>query len=577
MVQDHCVCVDRSFLAGCVVSLQPRPWPVVPEMTIRVGRAAFPKGCLAMRVRDELGPLFADEEFVSAFGVRGRRGWSPGQLALISVLQFVEKLTDRQAADQVRGRIDWKYALGLELEDPGFDHTVLTGFRTRLVEHSLEEKVLDLMLARLAELGLVKAGGRARTDSTHVLAAVRTLNRIEFVGETLRAALEALAAAVPGWLAAHIPRQWVTRYAARADAYRMPKGEADRAELAVTIGRDGFHLLEAVVGANAPVWLREIPAVQVLRVAWVQQYHRTITGTTGTEVAWRESKDLPPGRMRLASPYDVDARYGVKRGSGWTGYKIHLTETCDEAESSDTPHVITNVETTDATVADQDVTGLVHDHLAQRDLLPGEHAVDAGYTSAELVLASSIEHGVELIGPLGADTTWQASDPDAFDLSHFTINWDAQQVRCPNGALSSSWRTEKARGKPVFKVDFRKADCTPCPLRSRCTSSKSNARKLTLRLREQHEILERARREQATETWKQRYNVRAGVEGTVHQAVATAGIRRSRYIGLPKTHLAHVLTATAINLVRLDAWWTGTPTGHTRTSRLTTLDFDLAG
>jgi hypothetical protein len=161
--------------------------------------------------------------------------------------------------------------------------------------------------------------------------------------------------------------------------------------------------------------------------------------------------------------------------------------------------VITNVETTDATVADQDIIATVHEHLTNRGLLPGEHVADAGYVSAELILASATEHGVELTGPVGADTAWQTKNPDAFDLSHFTIDWDTEQVTCPNGALSSSWRTEKARGKPVLKVDFRKADCTPCPLRARCTSSQSNARKLTLRHREQHEALERARAEQATD------------------------------------------------------------------------------
>lgn len=557
------------------MSLQPGPWPEIPEMTARVARVAFPKGCLAIRVRDELGPLFADDQFAAAFGVRGRPGWSPGQLTLISVLQFAERLTDRQAADAVRGRIDWKYALGLALDDPGFDFTVLTGFRARLIEHGLEQKALDLVLARLSELGLLRSGGRARTDATHVLAAVRTLNRIEFVGETMRAALEALAAATPGWLADHIPAEWAKRYGARVDSYRMPQGEDARAELAVTIGRDGFHLLEAVVSPDAPAWLREIPAVRVLRTAWVQQYHRTITTTAGTEVAWRENKDLPPGRARLASPYDIDARYGVKRGSGWTGYKVHLTETCDDTEKSHTPHLVTNVETTDATVTDQEMTPLVHEHLARHGLLPSEHVVDAGYMSADLILISMAEHGVTLLGPVGADTTWQASNPDAFDLGHFTIDWDAEQVTCPNGALSSSWRHEKARGKPVLKVDFRKTACTPCPLRSRCTSSTSNARKLTLRPREQHEALERARAEQATDTWKQRYNVRAGVEGTIHQAV-TAGIRRSRYIGLPKTHLAHVLTATALNLIRWDAWWTGHPLKGTRTTHLSALDLDLA-
>lgn len=153
-----------------------------------------------MRIRDRLGEVFSDEEFRETFGVRGRPGISPGQLALVSVLQFAENLTDRQVAHAVRARIDVKYLLGLELTDPGFDFTVLTGFRQRLLDHGLEERLLDVLLERLAGEGLVSAGGRQRTDSTHVLAAVRRLNRLEFVGETLRGGLEALAAAAPGWL-----------------------------------------------------------------------------------------------------------------------------------------------------------------------------------------------------------------------------------------------------------------------------------------------------------------------------------------------------------------------------------------
>ena len=183
---------------------------------------------------------------------------------------------------------------------------MLTGFRAGLIEHGLQERVLDLLLARLVAVGLVKPGGRARTDSTHVLAAVRRLNRIEFVGQTLRAALEALAAVDPRWVAGHVPAQWVKRYGARVDSYRMPHSERARAELAVTIGRDGLPLLAAVCGRHAATWLREIPAVAVLRTAWVQQYHRRVT-EAGTEVAWRENNDLPPGRARLASPDDLDA------------------------------------------------------------------------------------------------------------------------------------------------------------------------------------------------------------------------------------------------------------------------------
>ncbi|SNT55913.1 Transposase [Actinacidiphila glaucinigra] len=256
------------------MSLRPVPFPFVPEATARVARAAFRKGCLAMRIRDELGPLFEDEQFARAFPRRGGPAWPPGQLALVSVLQFAEGLTDRQAADAVRGRIDVKYALGLELEDPGFDFSVLSEFRDRLIAHGLEELVLDRLLERVGALGLLRAGGRQRTDSTHVLAAVRMLNRMEFVGETLRAALETLAVAAPGWLRQIAAPQWFERYGKRIDSFRFPKGTDARQRWALAVGEDGFALLQAVDAPDAPAWLREVEAVQVLRVAWVQQYHR---------------------------------------------------------------------------------------------------------------------------------------------------------------------------------------------------------------------------------------------------------------------------------------------------------------
>ena len=552
------------------MSVQPSPQPEVPDRTVIVARAAFPKGSLAIRVRDELPGLFADEDFASAFGARGRPGISPGQLALVTVLQFAENLTDRQAADAVRGRIDWKYCLGMELDDPGFDFTVLSGFRARLIEHGLEERVLDILLERLSQSGLLRAGGRQRTDSTHVLAAVRTLHRIEFVGETVRATLEALAAAAPDWLATKgmASGEWVKRYGTRVESYRLPKDDDARAELAAAIGRDGFTILEATVDPGAPLWLREIPAVEVLRRVWIQQYQRD----QDKEVRWREGKDLPPGRLRVTSPYDTDARYGMKRGSGWNGYKAHLTETCEP----DTIHVITHVATTDATTADQEITPVVHHGLAARRLLPDEHDVDAGYTSAELVLASHRDHQVELLGPLKLNPHWQSKDPDAFDLTTFTIDWDAQQVNCPQGAISSAWRTTMtSRGTPLVSVDFRKNDCGPCPQRKRCTASPTGPRKLSFRPRDEHEILERARVEQDTDTWRRRYAVRAGVEGTIHQAVAVTSIRRSRYIGTRKTHLANVFAATALNLIRLDAWRFDARHAPTRTSHLSRLSLSL--
>ncbi|MFD7491112.1 transposase [Streptomyces sp. NPDC059832] len=162
--------------------------------------------------------------------------------------------------------MDFKYALGLELDDPGFDASVLSEFRARLVEHSLEEKALDLLLTALRDRGLLKAGGKQRTDSTRVLAAVRDLNRLELAGETLRAALETLACAAPDWLADALPvREWAERYGPRTDSWHPPASKTKRAEMALVYGRDGFALLEAVHSPAAPVWLRDLPALRVLR------------------------------------------------------------------------------------------------------------------------------------------------------------------------------------------------------------------------------------------------------------------------------------------------------------------------
>jgi transposase len=276
------------------MSMRPGALPEVPEQTAVVAQAAFRKGTLAMRVRDELGEVFCDGAFIDAFGIRGKPGISPGQLAMVTVLQFAGNLTDRQAADAVRGRIDWKYCLGLALTDPGFDFSVLSQFRTRLVAHDLQGMAFEMLLDRLVELGLVKARGRQRTDATHVVAAVRDLNRLEMVGETLRAALEALAAAAPQWLAGHIDAEVIGRYGARIDEWRLPKEQASRQKLAVQVGRDGYRLLKAVADRRTPDWLREVPAVDVLRQVWIQQY---TVGESGRGVIWRDADlhGLPPG------------------------------------------------------------------------------------------------------------------------------------------------------------------------------------------------------------------------------------------------------------------------------------------
>ncbi|GEB62155.1 hypothetical protein GCM10017674_80460 [Streptomyces gardneri] len=400
----------------------------------------------------------------------------------MTVLQFAENLTDRAAAHRLRYGMDLKYALGLELDDPGFDASVLSEFRTRLVEHGMEEKVLDLLLTALKDRGLVKAGGRQRTDSTRVLAAVRDLNRLELAGETLRATLEALACAAPDWLAQAVPvREWAERYGPRTHSWHPPASTSKREEIALDYGRDGFALLEAVHAPDAPAWLRELPAMQVLRAMWVQNYHRTVS-EAGAEVKRRESKDLPPGRLRLASPYDTDARYGLKQGSWWTGYKIHISESCDETDVQDAatgqamvlgadgppPRLITNIATTDATVTDAEMTEPVHHMLAARDLLPAEHFLDSGYASAELIVGMKKNFGVTLVTPVLMNSSPQARAGAGFDRTAFTIDWDKRQATCP----SSSTRRHVAPARCVTSAPARRPVVEPSPCNpARCKKS----------------------------------------------------------------------------------------------------------
>src|SRR4051812_21112162 len=220
------------------MSLRPQTCPEVPASTATVARAAFPRGNPYLRLRDALGTVFSDAQFAPLFPSRGQPAEAPWRLALVTVLQFAENLSDRRAAEAVRGRIDWKYLLGLELADPGFDASVLSEFRTRLVTGGAETLLLDTLLALCREHKLLVARGRQRTDSTHVLGAVRALNRLGCAIETLRAALNALATAAPEWLRTHADPTWPGRYAKPADEVHIPRGEVGPANVALVVVED---------------------------------------------------------------------------------------------------------------------------------------------------------------------------------------------------------------------------------------------------------------------------------------------------------------------------------------------------
>jgi transposase len=276
------------------VSLKPSPIEPVPEATARIARAAFRKGNQLLKLRDELGVIFADTDFADLFPKRGRPGLAPWRLALVTLLQFREDLADRHAAEAVRARIDWKYLLGLELADPGFDASVLCEFRARLVEGGAEERLLDRLLARCRELGLLRARGRQRTDATHVLASIRVLNRLELVGETLRAALNELAAVAPDWLREAASKDWYGRYARRVEDGRLPRAAAEREAYARAVGEDGFALLDRLDRPGAPEGLRSLSAVEVLRRVWARHFVRQDGAPPGGGARLRAEGDPPP-------------------------------------------------------------------------------------------------------------------------------------------------------------------------------------------------------------------------------------------------------------------------------------------
>ncbi len=524
------------------MSMKPQPIPEIPEETARVVRAVFPKGNIYIHLRDTLGTIYQDELFADLYPDRGQPAYAPWRLALVTIFQFLENLTDRQAADAVRSRLDWKYALSLELTDPGFDHTVLSEFRTRLVALTAEERFLEAVLTLCKEHGWLKAHGRQRTDSTHVLAKIRALNRAECVVETLHHALNVLAVVAPDWLAGRVQPEWLERYGSHASEYRFPSGEDKRQQFLHQVGQDGWRLLTAIQTDPTSHWMLSIPAIDTLQRIWKHDYLSLDKG--GTWIA--EEERLEAARL-FYSPYDLDASAAKKRSTYWIGYKVHFTEACDE----DGPRLITHVATDIGPIPDREALPAIHAALDRHDLLPEQHLVDAGYVDAELLVASQTEYHMDLVGPTGKDHRWQSREQTGYALRDFSLDWDHQQAHCPQGQTSSSWTPTKTRGQDVIKIKFAYTTCGACPARAQCTQSKR--RTLTVRRREA------ARQREQTEEFAQLYDQRAGIEGTHAQGVRRMGLRRSRYIGEPRTHLQHVATATAINVCRLHDWLTGVP------------------
>jgi transposase len=506
----------------------------IPPDTAQLGQQLFPTQNVYRQIGERFDQLFPDEHvFAELYDPQGRGAISPLLLALVTVFQMLEKVPDRTAAEFVVARLDWKYALHLPLGYPGFHFTDLYAFRTRLLAQGQERLVFAQLLGRLQQLGLIKAQAKVRTDSTHVLAVVERLSQLELVTESLRVVLRAVLNATAAWAESTLPATFNERYEGRQSEYGLSQSQV-QAKLGQT-GQDAFWFL-AQVDRTAPEVIRQLPEVATLRTVLEQQFPQ---GPSGPPVQRR-----PTGGEVVESPHEPEARYGNKRGKPWIGYKLQVSETCED----DQPHLIVDLDPTGALDNDSPELPKIQARLTAQDTAPGEQYVDQGYMSGEH-LVKSARQGITLMGvPLG-DT----QGPDGFRQVDFAIDEVAQQATCPAGELSRVWSESRDEANQLTQIQIRLdgPTCQRCPYFGRCTRS-PQGRSLTLHPYRQ--ALAARRAEAKTEAFREKMHRRAGIEATISELVRAHGLRQARYRGLAKLKLQNYFTAIAVNLKRLARW-----------------------
>ena len=521
------------------MSLKPQPpRPMPPEMAAW-GAKHLEDDDPYKLIGDTLYEQYHDEDFADLYHKEGQPGLSPVLLAFVTIFQNLENLPDRKAAEAVEINLKWKYALHLPFDADGFDASVLCEFRKRLITHSAEARVFDVVLAQMQALGLVKTRGTQRTDSLSLFSRARDLGRLELVFETMRCALHAVLDADATWLRSVIPTEWATRYRHHCRAERQ--SDEERAILTRIIGDDGQRLLDLVDAADAPIDLKDLQSVGLLRTVWHQQFE-CIDGS----MQFRPKGGVGGGD-RIETPYDPEARWSEKRGEGWVGYKLQVTETEDE----DQPHLITDIAVTPATQYDGSALPAIRERQQQRNVLPGERYADCSYISGTMI-ADGRPLGEDLIGPMRPTSTPQSRLPDGFTHADFSIDFDAGQVTCPGGHTTLIISSGSSGQQAVFP----RKTCAACPLRARCCTGQKEGR--ALHFQPHYHETQAARARQETKAFKDAYNQhRPGIEGCLSALVRGHGIRTCRYTGQAKNHLRALFVGVAVNLRRAARWLSG--------------------
>jgi len=521
------------------MSLKPQPSRPMPAELARLGAILLPSDSPYRLIGDHLYAQYDNAAFADLYHAEGKPALPPVDLLFVLALQALEDLGDRAAADAVRLRLDWKYALHLPLDYAGFNFSVLSDFRVRLLAHDAAARLFDTLLGQLRELGLLKRRGRQRTDSLAVLARIHLLTRVELVVETLRLAIRALLHADPAWAKSTMSPTWEELYGQRMVAERL--SEAERQRLSSETGRDGQWLLDRLADPTTPAALTSLPEVAVLRTVWAQQYE-----IREEQVVFRDLHGYD-GTLQIQSPHDAEARWSKKGSASWVGYKLQITETDDE----NLPHLITDIAITSSVEGDTTALAAIAERQAARAVLPGERYVDQAYISGGTLQASATRRE-DLIGPApSSDPSPQACMVDGLTQAAFQIDLEARLATCPAGATASG----RVATDGTIRFVFDAAGCSGCALRKRCCTGKGGRRLTTS---PGHAALAQARARQETEAFKTAYRAhRGGVEGGLSALVRGHGMRVCRYIGRAKNELRALFVGAAANLRRSARWLAG--------------------
>jgi len=514
-----------------------QPWQM-PNETRRIGQHLLQEKNTYRLIGDKLFTKLNEQDFADLYPSEGQPGFSPVILAFVTVFQFMEKLPDRQAAEALRMRLDWKYALHLPLEDEGFNFSVLSEFRDRLIDGKAEGRVFETLVVQIREMGLIKEHGKQRSDSIAMLSKVRWLGRLELAVETLRLAVVSLVNVDCKWSGEILPPSWEDKYGERFVKERYT--EKEWKEYETNIGNDGQWLLKRLAEEGTPTELQELSDVKLLETVWTQQFQEE-----AGKMTFKELKKYD-GRAQIATPHDPEARYSRKRNSEWIGDKVQVTDTDDAGY----PHIITDIVGTESNLTDYEALPDIQERLEQRQCKPAEHYVDAGYMSGSN-LANSESMQIDLIGPLAYAVTAQDRMADGMTQAQFQVDAQQKSVTCPQGHCT----TQYTQIKDGWRFMFPTQTCAACPVRSRCCAGKKGR---TIRINTHYELMQQARARQKTETFKQDYaQHRSGVEGSLSALARGNGMRVGRYIGQKKRNLQTLFTGCAANLQRTACWLAG--------------------